>query len=143
MVEKAHTAGDLRPSLWPRLPAEIQGIATRIANYFAPESDASATEQHYEINIELPGVAAENIDVTVANQVLTLKGEKSFERKEEGRTYYFSERSYGAFQRSFRLPPDAAADNITADFKDGVLAIRIPKTAKTAPSGSKIKIRTA
>ena len=143
MVEKTHTAGEVRSSLWPRLPSEIQGIASKIANFFAPDSDASTTDEHYEINIELPGVTAENIDVSVHDQVLTVKGQKTFERKEEGRTYYFSERSYGAFQRSFRLPVDANIDGITADHKDGVLTIRVPKTAKKRAEGSKIKIRSA
>ena len=146
MVEKTHTAGDVRPSLWPslwpRLPPEIQGIASKIANYFAPDSDASATEDSYEINIELPGVAIDDIDVSVHNQVLSVKGEKSSERKEEGRSYYFSERCYGAFQRSFRLPPDADAGKVTADFKDGVLTLSVPKSAKKANTGSKIKIRS-
>ena len=143
MVEKTHTAGDVRPSPWPRLPAEIQDIASRIANYFAPDSDASATEDSYQVNIELPGVAADDIEVSVHNQVLSVKGKKSTERKEEGRAYYFSERCYGAFQRSFRLPPDADAGKVTADFKDGVLTLSVPKTAKETKADTKIKIRTA
>jgi HSP20 family protein len=143
MVEKTHTAGDVRSSHWPRLPDEIQGIASKIANFFAPDSDASSTDDTYEINIELPGVAVENIDVSVHDQLLTVKGEKSSEREEEGRAYYFSERSYGSFQRSFRLPPDADANNVTADHKDGVLTLRVAKTAKETKKDTKVKIRTA
>ncbi|HSR55292.1 MAG TPA: Hsp20/alpha crystallin family protein [Alphaproteobacteria bacterium] len=142
MVEKGHIGSDLMSGFWPRLPGEIQSIARRVANYFAPESDACATQDTYEINIELPGVSQDDIDVAVHDNVLLVKGEKKYQHEEKGKTYFFSERAYGAFQRSFRLPPDSAADKIQASFKDGVLTIHVPKTGPQKEEAQKIKVRS-
>jgi HSP20 family protein len=126
---------------WPRLPSEIQSIARRVANYFAPESDACATQDAYEINIELPGVSQEDIDISVHDHVLMVKGEKKYHHEETGKTYFFSERAYGAFQRSFRLPPDSVGDRIQATFKDGVLTILVPKSGPRQDTAQKIEVR--
>ena len=122
MVEKSHTAG-----WWPNLYEPLRGIGEKIADWFAPRADAAATQEFYEINMELPGVATQDIDVSINNGTLTIKGQKQSQRQESGRTYFFTEREYGAFQRSFRLPPDVEADKIGADFKDGILTVRVPK----------------
>lgn len=142
MVEKMHTAGNVASGFWPRLPGEIQDIARKVANYFAPESDASATSDYYEINVELPGISQDDVEVSVQSHVLTVKGEKHVKREEKGKTYFFSERAFGIFQRSFRLPPDSVGDKIEANFKDGLLTIRIPKAGSTPKSSRKIKIQT-
>ncbi len=142
MVEKGHTAGDVTSGFWPRLPSEIQSIARRVVNYFAPESDASATSDAYEINVELPGVAQDDIDLSVHDNVLMVKGEKKYQREEKGKTYFFSERAYGAFQRSFRLPPDSLGDQIQASFKDGVLTILVPKSSPKKETGQKIEVQS-
>jgi len=126
MVEKAHTAAG---SWWPGLMEPLRAAGQRVADFFAPSADASATGEFYEINVELPGVKSDDIDVTVDDDTLTVKGEKRFEREEKGKTYFFSERAWGAFQRSFRLPADVKADEVSADFKDGVLTIRVPKSS--------------
>jgi HSP20 family protein len=139
MVEKAHTAaGD--HAWWPSLYAPIRGVGQKIANFFAPQADAAATDDSYEISIELPGVSAEEIDVSVNEGMLTIQGEKKSEHEEKGKTYYFSERTYGAFERSFRLPENALADKISADFKDGVLNLKIPKRGATAETARKIPV---
>jgi len=93
--------------------------------------------------MELPGVAAENIDVSISNGTLTIKGEKRSQRQESGRTYFFTEREYGAFQRSFRLPPDVEASKIAADFKDGILTVKVPKAGAHEEKARKIEIRSA
>ena len=142
MVEKEHIAGDVTSGFWPRLPSEIQSIARRVVNYFAPESDASATQNAYEINVELPGVAQEDIDLSVHDNVLMVKGEKKYQREEKGKTYFFSERAYGAFQRSFRLPPDSLGDKIQANFKDGVLTILVPKSGPEKETSKKIEVKS-
>ena len=138
MVEKAHTAG-----WWPQLYEPLRGLGEKIADWFAPRADAAATQNAYEINMELPGVAADNIDISVHNGSLTIKGEKRFEQEEKGRTYFFSEREYGAFQRSFRLPADAQAEDITADFRDGILTVRVPKAGPPPERTKKIQVRAA
>lgn len=137
MVEKSHTAG-----WWPQLYEPLKGFGERIADWFAPRSDASAAADCYEICLELPGVKADDIEVSLHDGSLTVRGEKRFEREEKGRTYFFSEREYGAFQRSFRLPADAEGDNIAADFQDGVLTIRVPKKGQTETPSRRIEVKT-
>ena len=100
------------------------------------------TDACYEISVELPGVAATEFNVSVQEGSLTIQGEKRFDHEEAGRTYFFSEREYGAFQRSFRLPPDAAVDGIDALFMNGVLIVRIPKLQPTAVDGRQVQVRT-
>jgi HSP20 family protein len=137
MVEKSHTAG-----WWPQLYEPLKGFGEKIADWFAPRSDASAAVDAYEICLELPGVKSDDIDVSMEADSLTVRGEKRFEREEKGRTYFFSEREYGAFQRSFRLPADAEGENAEANFQDGVLIIRVPKKGQTEVSSRRIEVKT-
>lgn len=138
MVEKSHTAG-----WWPNLYEPLRNVGQKLAEWFAPRSDASALDDYYEVNVELPGVKAEDVDVAIHDNNLVVRGEKRFERSETGRTYFFSEREYGAFQRSFRLPPDADGEKVDAEFKDGVLCLRIAKRASSEAAGKKIEVRKA
>lgn len=137
MVEKTHTAG-----WWPQVYEPLRNIGQKIADWFAPPSDAAFTEHAYEINMELPGVKADDIDIAVDDGQLTIRGEKRAQHEEKGRTYYFSEREYGAFQRSFRLPADADAEQVEAEFLNGVLTVRIPKVEPRQEQPKKIQIRT-
>src|SRR6516165_6096046 len=105
MVERSHTAGWL-----PQTYAPLRRLGEKVAEWFAPKADAAMAEDCYDISLELPGVAASEIDVTVQDGSLTIQVEKRFEHEEAGRTYFFSERECGAFQRSFRFrtrPPTA------------------------------------
>ena len=136
MVEKSHTAG-----WWPDLYQPLRNIGQRVADWFAPRSDASALEDYYEINVELPGVKTEDVDVSVDDNSLTVRGEKRYEREEAGRTYFFTEREYGSFQRTFRLPPDADSEKIDAEFSDGILRLSIAKRTTTQTSGRKVEVR--
>lgn len=136
MVEKTHTSG-----FWPSLYDPLRHMGERVADWLAPASEAAADDSAYRIAVELPGVAEKDIDLSVEDGVVTLKGEKRTEREEKGETWFFSERQYGSFSRSFRLPPDAAADQIDAHLTDGVLNISIPKTAPAKPESSKVQIR--
>jgi HSP20 family protein len=134
MVEKSHTAG-----WWPDLYQPLRNISQRVADWFAPRSDASALDDYYEINVELPGVKSEDVDVSIEDNSLVVRGEKRYEHEEVGRTYFFSEREYGSFQRTFRLPPDADSEKIDAEFSDGILRLKIAKQA----SGRRIEVRKA
>jgi HSP20 family protein len=135
MVEKSHTAG-----FWPSALDPLREAGQRVADWFAPRSEAAVEGEAYEIAIELPGVKAADIDVSAHDGALTVKGEKRFETTRTGRSYFFSEREYGAFQRTFRLPSDADESAIAADFADGVLTLRIPKTSPAPPEAKKIRI---
>jgi HSP20 family protein len=118
MVEKSHTVGS-----WPNLYEPLRGIGQKVADWFAPRSEASSVENCYEIKVELPGVKAEDVDVSIHDNSLTVRGEKRVEREESGRDFFFSEREYGSFQRTFRLLPDASSDEIEAKVEDGVVTL--------------------
>ncbi len=135
MVEKTHISG-----LWPALYEPFRNMGTRMAEWLAPASDASSDDDAYRITVELPGVSEKDIDVSVHDGVVCVKGEKTSEREEKGDTWFFSERQYGSFSRSFRLPADADGDKIDAKLKDGVLSIKVPKNAPDKPKARKIKI---
>ncbi len=136
MVEKSHTSG-----FWPSLYEPLRQAGTRVSEWLAPASEASGSEDTYRISVELPGVAEGDIDLSVHGGVVTLKGEKQTEREEKGETWFFSERQYGSFSRSFRLPPDADAGSVDAHLKDGVLTITIPKVAPAKSEDTKVQIR--
>lgn len=136
MVEKSHMAG-----FWPSLYEPLRTFGTRMADWLAPASDASADEAAYRITMELPGVEEKDIDVSVHDGVVTVKGEKSAEREEKGETWFFSERQYGVFSRSFRLPGDADGDKVEGHLKDGVLTVTVPKRAQAEPAGRKVEIK--
>ncbi|MEM8644912.1 MAG: Hsp20/alpha crystallin family protein [Pseudomonadota bacterium] len=138
MVEKAHTAGWL-----PDLYEPFRNLGRKVANWFAPKSEASVTTEYYQVVMELPGVEADNIEITARGSDLTVRGEKKFEHEESGKTYFFSEREYGAFQRTFRLHPDADHDAIQADFSNGVLTIKLPKQNAAKDADRQIKINVS
>ena len=135
MVEKSHTAG-----LWPSFYEPFRNFGSRVADWLAPASDASANDDAYRISMELPGVDEKDMDVSVDDGVVTVKGQKSSQTEEKGETWFFSERQYGAFSRTFRLPPDADEDKVKADLKNGVLTISVPKKSAEPPADRRVKI---
>lgn len=136
MVETSHTSG-----LWPQLYQPFRNISERLSDWLAPASEASASDKAYSIAMELPGVDDKDVELSVTDGVVTVKGEKKTSREEKGDTWYFSERQYGAFSRSFRVPPDADEAGVSADLKDGVLTITVPKKAKPDNGAKTVKIK--
>ena len=130
---------------WPAIFDPLRSFGSSVAHFFSPNAEASQEEGKYTITIELPGVKAEEVDVSVDDNVLTIKGEKKSEReeKDEDRHIYFCERSYGSFQRSFRLPSDVDAGQIEAGFADGVLTVSIPKRPEKETKRTKIDVKTS
>ncbi len=108
-----------------------------------PRVDFKQTEAGYELDAELPGVAAADVRLDLANGVLTLKGEKKSSHEEKAKDFIRVERSYGSFSRSFTLPDDADGDKITATAKDGIVTIAIPRKAGAALPARSIEIKTA
>ncbi len=100
-----------------------------------PAVDVTETDKGFEITAELPGMEEKNIEVSVADGVLTIKGEKQEEKEEKKKDYYLSERSYGSFQRSFEVPKGVDLDKIEASFKKGVLTVNLPKSAEGTEGG--------
>jgi len=127
-------------NFWPTLYDPLRQLGGKLAEWVSPASEASSDENAYTITMELPGVAEDDIHLTVENGVVSVKGEKKTEREEKGDTWYFSERQFGAFQRSFRLPADCDEAAIKADLKDGVLTISLPRKKLADDTGKRIKI---
>ncbi|TPL12889.1 Hsp20/alpha crystallin family protein [Mesorhizobium sp. B2-4-11] len=109
----------------------------------APAMDLVDKDKEYEITAELPGIDQKNVEIKLANRVLTIKGEKKEEKEEKDKDYYLSERRYGSFQRSFKLPEGVDADKIEANFTKGVLTVKLPKTAEAQKAEKKITVKAA
>jgi len=109
----------------------------------APAIDVAEKDQEFEITAELPGLDAKDINVTVSDGTLTLKGEKKESKEERDKDYHLTERRYGSFMRSFRLPETVEADKIAASFAQGVLTLKLPKSAKAQQATKKIEVKAA
>ncbi len=143
MVESTPNLPTSDQAWWPHIVDPLRQLGAKIANFFTPTADAAALEDTYEVNLELPGVGEEDIDIQVRDGVMTIKGEKRTEREEKGKHFYFSERTYGSFQRAFRLPADVDEDHIEAHADKGVLHIVMPKRASAEnPESRRIAVKT-
>ena len=105
-----------------------------------PEFEVSETDDEVRVKAELPGVEEDDIEVTLDENVLTIRGEKKAEEAEEKKDYYFSECRYGQFHRTFSLPAEVNRDKVTATFKKGVLTLKMPKTEVSKSTRKRIKI---
>lgn len=103
------------------------GASMTLAGLLKPQVDVGATEKEYTITVEVPGVDEKDIKVEIANNTMTVRGEKKQEKEEKDKNYYRVERSYGSFQRVLSLPEDADQEDIKATFKKGVLTIKMPR----------------
>lgn len=107
------------------------------------KADVSDTEKAIEVAVELPGMDEKDIDVSVTEDTLTIRGEKKSETEKKEKGYYLSERSFGSFHRSIALPAGIDIDNVDAQFKKGVLTITLPKTPEAREKVKKIQVRAA
>jgi HSP20 family protein len=105
-----------------------------------PAVDVVEEDRRFEITAELPGLTEKDIEVSMSDHSLTIKGEKKQEKEEKKKDFYLSERYYGAFRRSFSLPEGVDSRKIDATFKDGILRISLPKTAASQKKERKIAI---
>jgi len=106
---------------------------------FTPAVNEKVDEKGYYLEIDLPGVKKEDIDISVNEGILTVTGERKLEKKEEKENYTRIESFFGRFERAFKLPPDADLDNVEAKYENGVLKIFIPRKQK--PEGKKIEVK--
>ncbi|MGB8633623.1 MAG: Hsp20/alpha crystallin family protein [Xanthobacteraceae bacterium] len=109
----------------------------------APAVDFTDTEKAYEVTAELPGIDEKNVEVKVANGVLTIKGDKNEEKEERKKGYYLRERNFGLFERSFQVPDGVDSDKIEASFKKGVLTVTLPKKPEAQKVAKRIDVKTA
>src|SRR5438552_9009341 len=129
-------------TLFGRAPLRKNGDkdeAMTVAEW-APLVDIVEDENEYLIKAELPEVKKEDVKVTVQDNVLTISGERQYEKEEKGKKYHRVERAYGSFARSFSLPEDADGEKVAAEFKNGVLMVHLPKSEKAKPKSIEVKI---
>ena len=125
-------------SLFGRTPVRGLGEEAMTVSEWTPLVDIAEDDQEYLIKAELPEVKKEDVKVTAENGVLTITGERRFEKEEKGKKYHRVERVYGSFVRSFTLPEGAAGDKVTAEFKDGVFHLAKSTEAKSKSINVKV-----
>ena len=108
-----------------------------------PAVDVVETDEAYEVTADLPGMDEKNIEVTLVNGGLTIKGEKREEKEEKKKDYYLHERHFGSFERSFAVPEGVVMDKIEASFKKGVLTVTLPKKPGAQKPQKKIEVKAA
>lgn len=112
------------------------------AGAWAPAVDIYETDQAIELKADLPEIEPKDVDVRVEDNMLYLKGERKFEKDLKEENYHRIERSYGSFARSFALPQGIATDKITADYKNGVLKVTLPKREESKPKQIQVKVNS-
>jgi HSP20 family protein len=108
---------------------------------WTPLVDITEDEKEFLFKAELPEVKKEDVKVLIENGVIRITGERHMEKEEKGKKYHRIERAYGSFERSFSLPENSKPDAMTADYKDGMLTLRVPKSQEEAPKSIEVKIR--
>lgn len=106
---------------------------------WAPVVDISEDDKEFVVKAELPGLKREEVTVSVQDGVLSIAGERKVEKEEKNKKFHRVERSYGSFVRSFTVPENADVKNVNAEFKDGILSVRLAKSPKAQPKTIEIK----
>lgn len=109
----------------------------------ALHADIAETDKAIEVSVELPGIDPKEVDVSLSDDILTIKGEKKSEREENKQGYYLSERSYGSFHRVIPLPSGVDTEKADASFKNGVLTVSLPKTPEAQSRVKKIEVKAS
>src|SRR5882762_1602902 len=128
-----------------RLFNDFFGRATQEQNLttWAPAVDIYEGEHELVVKADLPDIKPEELDIRVENNILTIRGERKFEKKSEEKNYLRVERAYGSFARSFSLANTVNSDAIKADYKDGVLTLSVPKREEAKPKQIKVHVGSA
>ncbi len=117
-------------------PFEAEDVSNRA---WAPSVDIRETGEEVTLFVDLPGMKKEDVNITLENNVLTISGERSFDREESNENYHRIERSFGTFARSFTLNHNVQTDQVEANFEDGVLVVSLPKQEEAKPRRISIK----
>ena len=107
---------------------------------WAPPADIYETERELVVKVDLPDVNEKDLDIRVENNILTIRGERKFEEKVEQENYLRVERAYGSFSRSFALSNTVNTEAIKAEYRDGVLTVRMPKREEAKPKQIKVSV---
>ncbi|CAK8719679.1 HSP20 family protein [Candidatus Electrothrix gigas] len=114
-----------------------------VGNMLRPMTDLSANDKEYTVTVEVPGAEKDDIKIEVANNIMTIRGEKKQKKEEKEKDYYRQERFYGSFQRVFSLPKDADQTDIKATFKQGVLTVTMPRKKMPKSDVKEIEIHSS
>jgi HSP20 family protein len=120
-----------------------RGLSAGTMGMFNPSVDVKENDKEFIIKAELPGVEEKDIDVTVTNDSVTIKGEKKEEKEDKDKNYYYMERSYGSFCRVIPLDGEIESEKAEASFKNGILDIKIPKNQSAKVKETKVAIKAA
>lgn len=134
--------GDL-DDFFARFPRGLhprQSASSGEVSEWRPAANITENDKEYTIRADLPEVKKDDIDVSIANGVLTLSGERRYEKSSEDEKEHRRETFFGSFQRSFALPDDVEVEGIKADSKDGVLIVHLPKQVVKQPESVKITV---
>jgi HSP20 family protein len=132
---------DRYTNLFDRMPSVLDD-EMRVKGFdWRPTVDISETRKHYVIRVDLPEVDKEDVNVSIENGMLTISGERRFEKEEDTETTHRVESMYGKFSRSFTLPADVDETDISAKSKNGVLKVRIPKIEQQKEEPKKITVQ--
>ncbi|MCB1679856.1 MAG: Hsp20/alpha crystallin family protein [Halioglobus sp.] len=121
-----------------RFPA-LRGLLSRGA--LSPQIDETEDEKGFHIKVDLPGMDENDVEVSLSDGLLTIKGEKKQEQEEEGKEFYRKERSFGAFRRTLSIPAEVNEAKIAASFKKGVLSIDLPKSEEAKKKVKRIAVK--
>jgi len=124
---------------FPRGGARQQQQDEIMRGAWTPSVDIYEGKDEIVLEAELPGMKAEDVNISIENNVLTLHGERKFEKKDDGDNFHRVERSYGSFTRSFTLPPTVSSENANAEFENGVLRLTLAKREEAKPRRIEIK----
>ena len=117
-----------------------EGEGTLTTASFIPAVDVYEDEKKVVLKLEVPGIEEKDLDVSVENNTLTVKGERKFEKEEKEENFHRIERRYGSFTRSFTLPNTVDTENVQADYENGVLKVKLAKRAEAKPKQIKVNI---
>jgi HSP20 family protein len=133
-----HEMNRLFDEAFTRFPSFGSSFAADVS----PRIDICETDRALEVEAELPGVSENDVDIELADNVLTIRGEKRSEKQDKGKNgYQYMERSYGSFSRSIPLPFEVDSNKVDASFKDGVLKLTLPKPPEAQRRTKKIEIK--
>lgn len=140
--KEMHETQDRLARIFGLAPARVGngGQEAMTITEWAPSVDIVEDEKEWLVKADLPEVKKEDVKVTVENGVLTITGERKFEKEEKDKKYHRIERAYGNFYRSFALPDAADGSKVSAEFKDGVLEVHLPKSEKAKPKAVEVKV---
>lgn len=127
---------------WSRFDRSA-GALNGLLSVTGPRTDVTEADGSVEVAVELPGMDEKDIDVSLSDDVLTIRGEKKAEREEKKKGYYLAERTYGSFYRSIPLPPGVDSEKAEAQFKKGVLTVTLPKTPEAQAKVRKIEVKAS